>query len=172
MSSRSSKLKGTLSVGEFKNYGIVFLERLKWSWLSEKHTFSGFISRRLTSVWTTTINNLAIHSNILLFFFISWRLITSHFSGFCHTLTWISHGVTCIPIFLPGEFHGQKSLVAYSPWGHEELAMSERLTLNTLADYLTCRLFAMVRLLSDLKGLMTHQCFPTLRAWGLHVPCF
>ena len=32
------------------------------------------------------------------FIFISWRLITSqHWSGFCHTLTWISHGVTCIP---------------------------------------------------------------------------
>ena len=32
------------------------------------------------------------------FIFISWRLITSqHFSGFCRTLTWISHGVTCIP---------------------------------------------------------------------------
>ena len=32
------------------------------------------------------------------FIFISWRLITSqHFSGLCHTLTWISHGVTCIP---------------------------------------------------------------------------
>ena len=32
------------------------------------------------------------------FIFISWRLITSqHFSGFCHTLTWISHGVTWIP---------------------------------------------------------------------------
>ena len=32
------------------------------------------------------------------FIFISWMLITSqHFSGFCHTLTWISHGVTCIP---------------------------------------------------------------------------
>ena len=28
--------------------------------------------------------------------FISWRLITSqHCSGFCHTLTWISHGVKC-----------------------------------------------------------------------------
>ena len=36
------------------------------------------------------------------FIFISWRLITSqHFSGFCHTLTWISHGVTCIPIPIP-----------------------------------------------------------------------
>ena len=32
------------------------------------------------------------------FIFISWRLIISqHFSGFCHTLTWISHGFTCIP---------------------------------------------------------------------------
>ena len=31
-------------------------------------------------------------------FFISWRLITLQYcSGFCHTLTWISHGFTCIP---------------------------------------------------------------------------
>ena len=42
-----------------------------------------------------------LHSLILFFFsfiFIGWRLITSqHFSGFCQTLTWISHVVTCIP---------------------------------------------------------------------------
>ena len=32
------------------------------------------------------------------FIFISWRLITLwYFSGFCHTLTWISHGFTCVP---------------------------------------------------------------------------
>ena len=32
------------------------------------------------------------------FIFISWRLITSqHCSGFCYTLTWISHGFTWIP---------------------------------------------------------------------------
>ena len=24
------------------------------------------------------------------------------------------------PIFLPGESHGQRSLVGYSPWGHKE----------------------------------------------------
>ena len=29
------------------------------------------------------------------------------------------------PIFLPGEFHGQKSLVGYSPWDHKELDMTE-----------------------------------------------
>ena len=32
------------------------------------------------------------------FIFVSWRLITLQYSsGFCHTLTWISHGFTCIP---------------------------------------------------------------------------
>ena len=32
------------------------------------------------------------------FVFISWRLITLQYcSGFCHTLTWISHGFTCVP---------------------------------------------------------------------------
>ena len=34
----------------------------------------------------------------LFIYFISWRLITLQYcSGFCHTLTWISHGYTCIP---------------------------------------------------------------------------
>ena len=32
------------------------------------------------------------------FVFISWRLMTLQYcSGFCHTLTWISHGFTCVP---------------------------------------------------------------------------
>ena len=32
------------------------------------------------------------------FIFISWRLITLQYcSGFCHTLTWINHGFTCVP---------------------------------------------------------------------------
>ena len=32
-------------------------------------------------------------------------------------------------VFLPGESHGQRSLAVYSPWGHKELDMIERLTL-------------------------------------------
>ena len=39
-----------------------------------------------------------IYSFIFPFIFISWRLITLRYcSGFCHTLTWISHGFTCVP---------------------------------------------------------------------------
>ena len=30
------------------------------------------------------------------------------------------------PIFLAGKFHGQRSLVGYSPWGRKELDMTER----------------------------------------------
>ena len=38
------------------------------------------------------------------------------------------------PAFLPGKFHGQGSLVGYSPWGHKELDMSERLTFSLFTD--------------------------------------
>ena len=32
------------------------------------------------------------------------------------------------PVFLPGESHGQRSLEGYSPWGHKESDITERLT--------------------------------------------
>ena len=34
------------------------------------------------------------------------------------------------PVFLPGKFHGQRSLMSYSPWGCKELEMNEQLTLS------------------------------------------
>ena len=34
------------------------------------------------------------------------------------------------PVFLPGEFHGQRSLVGYSLWGHKESDRTERITLS------------------------------------------
>ena len=32
------------------------------------------------------------------------------------------------PLFLPGEFHGQRNLVGYSPWGCKESDMTEQLS--------------------------------------------
>ena len=32
---------------------------------------------------------------------------------------------TPTPVFLFGEFHGQRNLVGYSPWGHKESDMTE-----------------------------------------------
>ena len=34
-----------------------------------------------------------------------------------------------IPVFL-SEFHGQRSLAGYTPWGHKESDMTKRLTLS------------------------------------------
>ena len=35
------------------------------------------------------------------------------------------------PVSLPGKFHGQRSLVGYSPWGHRELDTTEQLGMNS-----------------------------------------
>ena len=34
------------------------------------------------------------------------------------------------PVLLPGEFHGQRMLAGYCPWGCKELDTTERLTLS------------------------------------------
>ena len=36
--------------------------------------------------------------------------------------------IATTPVFLPGEFHGQRSLVGYSPWDYKELDTTEWLT--------------------------------------------
>ena len=41
-------------------------------------------------------------------------------------------GMPPTPVFLPGESHGQKSLVSYSPWGCKELDTTEQLTQHLL----------------------------------------
>ena len=33
-------------------------------------------------------------------------------------------------ILLPGEFHGQRSLESYSPWGHKESDMTQQLSMS------------------------------------------
>ena len=41
------------------------------------------------------------------------------------------------PVFLPGEFHEQKSLVGYSPLGRKELDVTEQLTLSIIIKVIT-----------------------------------
>ena len=40
------------------------------------------------------------------------------------------------PVFLPGESHGQRSLVGNSSWGHKELDTTEHLSINSLTKTL------------------------------------
>ena len=43
------------------------------------------------------------------------------------------------PVFLPGEFHGQRSLVGYSPRGLRELDATERLIYSAPGSVMICR---------------------------------
>ena len=38
--------------------------------------------------------------------------------------------IVMLQLFLPGEFHGQRSPLDYSPQGHKESDMTEQLTHN------------------------------------------
>ena len=51
------------------------------------------------------------------------------------SLSWedlLEKGMATNPVFLPGKFHGLRSLAGYSPWGHKELDITEQLTLHTV----------------------------------------
>ena len=70
--------------------------------------------------------------------------------------------------FLPGEFHGEGSLVGYSPWDHKESDTTEQLTLFTsinikyfskLPGYLFFSLSALFSMF--LSGLVSMHLFQT-----------
>ena len=37
----------------------------------------------------------------------------------------LENGMATTPVFLPGEFHGQRNLAGYSPWGRKQLDTTE-----------------------------------------------
>ena len=56
----------------------------------------------------------------------SWRLRRLGFDPWGGTIPWRRKWQPT-PVFWPGESHGQRSLVGYSPWGRKELDTTERL---------------------------------------------
>ena len=60
---------------------------------------------------------------ILFFFFNNKLLLLLYFQRLVPCLVHIRH----TPVFLPGEFHGKRSLLGYSPWGHKQSDMAEQL---------------------------------------------
>ena len=77
------------------------------------------------------ISELTSNSDSVIFWFICLvcgfyhqnRTENSLFS-YCYHLIWKWQPT---PVFLPGESHGQRSLVGYSPWDHKESDTTERL---------------------------------------------
>jgi len=43
---------------------------------------------------------------------------------------YLREGYCFFPVCLPGEFHGQRNVVSYSPWGYKEMDMTEQLMVS------------------------------------------
>ena len=67
------------------------------------------------------------------------------------------------PVFLPEEFHGQRSLVGYSRWDHRKLDMTEQLSLSQ-GSWPCCHLD--FRLLAS-RTPREYLCFKSLHWWRL-----
>ena len=55
------------------------------------------------------------------------------------------------PVFWPGEFHGERSLVGYSPWGHRELDTTEQITQTSYIIKIRCLLWMDVHLFDSYR---------------------
>ena len=74
-------------------------------------------------------NWLLSFTSIHLSFLYIFSDLMAHFFFLNNTLLWRRKWQP-IPVFLPVEFHGQRSPVGRSPWGHKELDTTERLSLT------------------------------------------
>ena len=76
------------------------------------------------------------------------------------------------PVLLPGKSHGQKSVVGYSPWGHQESDMTERLHFLSyflsLVNHVLSELSTMTRLSWVALHSMAHS-FTELDKAVVHV---
>ena len=76
----------------------------------------------LTQGWEDSLEeDMVTHSSILSFFF---------FLKFIYFQLKANWGMEPTPVFLPGEFHGQRSQAGYSPRGCKESDMTEQLTFH------------------------------------------
>ena len=63
------------------------------------------------------------------------------------------------PVFLPGESHGQRSLVGYSPWGHKESDATQWPSLQFCCLWVIFKVWHGFPLQQKKKGLGSHVVF-------------
>ena len=97
----------------------------------------------MSCLYILEINPLSIVSFAIMFSCL--RVVFSP----CYSFLWQP-----TPVFLPGESHGWRCLVGYSPWGHKELDMTEQLNFNfAVKKFLTrSHLFTSVCVSTTLGG--------------------
>ena len=111
------------------------------------------------------------------FIFISWRLITLQYcSGFCHTVSWISHGFTCVPHPdpplpppSPSDSSGSSQctiMLSFKPaFSLSSFTVIKRLFSSSLPSAIRVVSFAYLRLLIFLPAVLTPGCDSSILAF-------
>ena len=90
--------------------------------LSTKWGISLKICILLITTFLICLPRLIVLINVLLMYALSqWTHLKK---DFCRLIPYPT------PVFWPGKFHGQRSLMGYSPWGRKESDTTERITLQ------------------------------------------
>ena len=116
---------------------ICFITRVNWQvksfyWLKAWREIKNKVTKRLGNLLILSAQGFLIftHKMSTTNLDVSIRLYSLYFiNSYWQALKirstkWRKHNTT----FLPGESHGQRSLVGYSPWGRKESDKTERLT--------------------------------------------
>ena len=76
------------------------------------------------------------------------------------------------PVLLPGKSHGWKNLVGYSPWGHKESYMTERLHFNdNIYNFIFQPLSPLNVTYFDFRSLLNHHLVATALYTGMDHSC-
>ena len=116
-----------------------------WDWHEYTIDFFVVVVQSLSRVWLfmtpwTTAHQASLSFTIsrsllkfmsieLVILSIYYSLVYSKFDPWVGKIPWRRKWLPA-PVFLPGEFHGQRSLESYSPWGRKESDMTDWLTLS------------------------------------------
>ena len=92
------------------------------------------------------------------------------FNSWVWKIPWRGEGLAS-PVFLPGEFHEQRSLVSYSWWGRKEPDMTEQLTFSISSYFMKKKCQKLLVHINCKLHIFTENRFntiPSLFTWHYH----
>ena len=119
-------------------------------------------------VWRNYVQCVCIYFFIIIYF--NWRLITLQYcSGFCHMLTWISHGCTCVPHPEP-----PSHILPHIPQGHPSIPALSTLSHALNLDWWSIS-YMIIYMFQCYSPKSSHPCLlpssPKVCSWHLYLFC-
>ena len=106
---RADSFEKTLMLAKIEGRKRRGWQRMRWL-----DGITNSMDMSLDELWELLMDREALHAAV---------------HGVRKSRTWLSNWTEPIPVFLTREFHGQRSLAGYSPWGCKDSDMTEQLTL-------------------------------------------